>query len=106
MFTINKAILLSPYFGAAECGQYFLAYPNPANYVDIDIDKAKLNNENIVINGECLLSVIDRSGTVKTKAEFKGFPYRVDTANLPNGLYYINIVYEGKISTIRVIIKH
>jgi len=102
-----KAILLSPYFGAAECGGYFLAYPNPAgNYIDIDVDKAKLNNENIVIEDECLLSVIDQSGTVKLKTEFKGLPYRFDTTNLPNGLYYVNIVYKGKTSTIRLIIKH
>jgi hypothetical protein len=79
-----RAILLSPYFGAAECGEYFIAYPNPSgNFVDIDVDKTKLNAENIIINGKCLLTIVDKSGMIKSRTEFKGFPYRIETANLP-----------------------
>ena len=68
--------------------------------------KSNLSESFIVIDDECLLSVIDQSGTIKLKTEFKGFPYRIDTTNLPNGLYYVNIVYKGKTSTIRLVIKH
>jgi hypothetical protein len=99
--------LMSIYFGAAECGGYFIAYPNPTgDFVDIDVDKAKLNVENIEIEGEYLLTIVDKSGTIKFKTEFQGFPYRVDTGNLPDGLYFVNIIHKGKNSTIRLIIQH
>jgi len=103
----TEVTLMSPYFGAAECGGYFMAYPNPTgDFVDIDVDKTKLNAENISIDGKCLLTLTDKSGMIKFKTEFKGFPYRIDTANLPDGLYFVNIIYKGKSSTIRLIIKH
>lgn len=103
----SRVTLMSPYFGAAECGGYFLAYPNPSgSFVDIDVDKAKLSSENINIDNECLLTLLDKSGMIKFKKEFKGFPFRMDTSNLPDGLYFITISHKGKISTIRLIIKH
>lgn len=99
--------LMSIYFGAAECGGYFLAYPNPSgSFVDIDVDKVKLRTENLSIDGECLLTIVDKSGMIKFKTEFEGFPYRIDTSGLPEGLYFINIIHKGKTSTIRLIIQH
>lgn len=104
---LTKAILMSPYFGAAECDGYFLAFPNPSeNFVDIDVDKNKLNVEKTIIEDECLLTIVDKSGMIKYKTEFKGFPYRVDTSNLPDGLYFVNILLKGKTFTIRLVIKH
>jgi hypothetical protein len=103
----SEITLMSPYFASAECGGYFLAYPNPSeSFVDIDIDKIKLRTDNISIDGECKLTLLDKSGMIKLNTEFQGFPYRIDTSGLPEGLYFINIVHKGKISTIRLIIKH
>ncbi|MBP7730505.1 MAG: T9SS type A sorting domain-containing protein [Bacteroidales bacterium] len=48
----------------------------------------------------------DKTGVVKYKTEFKGFPLRVNIDNLPEGLYFINILYNGKTYTMRVVIKH
>lgn len=102
----SEVTLMSIYFGAAECGGYFLAYPNPSeNFVDIDVDRFKLRKDNISINGGCLLTIIDKSGIIKFKTEFQGFPYRIDTSGLPEGMYFINIVHKGKASTIRLIIQ-
>jgi len=103
----NRVTLMSIYFGAAECGGYFMAFPNPTgDFVDIDVDKAKLSAENVNIENECLLTIVDKSGMIKFKTEFKGFPYRIDTSYLPDGLYFVNIINKGKTSTIRLIIKH
>jgi hypothetical protein len=102
----NLVTLMSPYFGAAECGDFFYAYPNPSHdYVDIDVDKNKMGTENISFDTECILSIIDKAGIIKYKTEFKGSPYRIDTSKLPDGLYFVNIVYKGKSSSIRLIIK-
>jgi hypothetical protein len=103
----SEVTLMSPFFAAAECGGYFLAYPNPSeSFVDIDVDKIKLRTDNISIDGECKLTLLDKSGMIKFKTEFQGFPYRIDTSGLPEGMYFINIVHKDKTSTIRLIIKH
>lgn len=102
----NLVTLMSPYFGAAECGDFFYAYPNPSHdYVDIDVDKNKMGTENISFDAECILSIIDKAGIIKYKTEFKGFPHRIDTSKLPDGLYFVSIDYKGKSSSIRLIIK-
>jgi hypothetical protein len=102
-----KAVLLSPYFAPFECGGYFLAYPNPSeNFVDIDIDKSKVSAEKITIGDECLLTLVDKTGLIKFKTTFKGFPYRIDTTQLPEGMYFVNIVFKGRTSTIRLVIRH
>lgn len=103
----SEVTLMSIYFGTDECEGYFIAYPNPSeSYVDIDVNKVKLQTDNISIDGECLITIIDKSGMVRFKTEFKGFPYRIDTSGLPEGLYFINITHKGKTSTMRLIIKH
>lgn len=103
----SEITLMSPFFAAAECGGYFLAYPNPSkSFVDIDVDKIKLRTDNISIDGKCKLTLLDKSGMIKFNTEFQGFPYRIDTSVLPEGMYFINIVHKGKTSTIRLIIKH
>ena len=103
----SEVTLMGIYFGAAECGGYFLAYPNPSeSFVEIDVDKVKLRTDNISIDGECILTLIDKSGMIKFKTDFQGFPYRIDTSGLPEGLYFVNIIHKGKTSTIRLIIQH
>ena len=54
----------------------------------------------------CLLTIVDKSGMIKFKTEFQGFPYRIDTSGLPEGLYFVNIIHKGKTSTIKLIVKH
>jgi len=90
-----------------ECGEYFMAFPNPANnYIEIDINRGKMAEENISTDSKCTLTIYDKTGLVKNKTEFKGFPFRIDTGNLPEGVYFINLLYEGKTYSMRVIIKH
>jgi len=90
-----------------ECGEYFMAFPNPANdYIEIDINREKMTEENIRTDLKCTLTMYDKTGLVKYKTEFKGFPFRIDTGNLPEGIYFINLLYNGKTYSMRVIIKH
>jgi len=95
------------YFGEAYCGEYFMAYPNPASsFVDIDVIKEKLSSLVNSSDERCTLSVVDKSGVIKSKFNFIGFPYRLNTSNLPEGLYFINIQIKDIKSTIRLSIKH
>ncbi len=84
-----------------------MASPNPAdNYIDIDIDKEKMTTEGLSVGKEHVLTMVDKMGMVKYTAEFKEFPYRINTSNLPDGLYIINLIYEGKAFSITIIIEH
>ena len=90
-----------------ECGEYFMAFPNPANsYVDIDINREKMAEENIRTDARCTLTLYDKTGLVKYKTEFRGFPFRIETVNLPEGVYLINLLYDGRIYSMRIVIKH
>ena len=90
-----------------ECGEYFMAFPNPANsYVDIDINREKMAEENIRTDEKCMLTLYDKTGLVKYKTEFRGFPFRIETVNLLEGVYLINLLYDGKIYSMRVVIEH
>jgi len=104
----SQVIVYTLYFDEdEECGEYFRAFPNPTdNYVDIDVIKEKFAAENISLDAECILTMFDKTGLVKYKNEFKGFPYRIDTSNLPKGLYFINLLYNGKMSSIRLVVDH
>jgi len=102
----SRVKVYTQYFDEDDCGDYFRAFPNPTdNYVDIDVIKEKFAAENISLNDECIIKMFDKTGLVKYKDEFKGFPYRIDTSNLPNGLYFINILYNGKMSSIRLVVE-
>jgi hypothetical protein len=98
---------MSPYFAAAECDDYFFAYPNPsADYVNIDINRDKLNLLDHTSVPECLLTLLDRSGIIKLKTVVKGFPYKIDTDKFPEGIYFLTIVFGNTSSTIQLIIDH
>jgi hypothetical protein len=108
----SRVEVLNPFFGAAECGGYFMAYPNPSNNsVEINIIQSKVFGEEIstaalITEAECQLTIVDKSGMTKYKVEFKGIPYKVDTSNLQDGPYFINLMCNNKKSTIRIVIKH
>jgi len=103
----SRVKVFTQYFGAAECGGYFMAFPNPSSdFVDIDAIKDKISSEELASDIKTSLSIIDKVGTVKIKTEFKGFPYRVNTSDLPDGLYFLYIQFNDKKSTIRLVIKH
>ena len=99
--------LKNVYFGDANCDGYFMAYPNPAdNSVEININRSMAEEDGLTLNGLCALTVIDKSGIIKSKNEFKGFPYKLDTSNLPKGIYFLNIQYTGKRYTIQLVVQH
>ena len=89
------------------CGGYMMALPNPAdNYIDIDIDEKKLATAQKYLKGESVLKMYDKMGTVKYTAEFKEFPYRINTSVLPEGLYVILIINNERAQSIEVIVEH
>ncbi len=100
------------YFGGAYCGEYFLIYPNPSsNSVEINTLQSNSSKDGSDVDdlsrdAECLLTVVDKSGMIKSKIEFKGFPYTLDTSKLPDGLYFLNLSWQRKKSTIRLVVKH
>ncbi len=91
-----------------DCGGgYYMASPNPADsYIEIDIDKEKMTAEGLSVENKHFLTMVDKMGMVKYTAEFKEFPYRIYTSNLPNGLYIINLINEDRKFSIRVMIEH
>lgn len=100
------------YFGEAYCGDYFMIYPNPCNN-SVEINTLKPNSykevsdmETVSMDEKCLLTVFDKSGMIKSKTEFIGFPYTLDTSKLPEGLYFLNLSWKNKISIIRLVVKH
>jgi len=91
-----------------DCGDgYYMASPNPADrYIDIDVDQEKMTAEDSSPGSECVLKMVDKTGMVKYTDEFREFPYRINTSNLPEGPYIINLIREGKMFSIQVIIEH
>lgn len=103
----SNVILKDLYFGEGYCGEYFMAYPNPTDdYVNIDIIKEKFPIDEDTSNEQSILTIIDGTGIAKSKLNLTGYPYKLSTSNLPEGLYYLNIQYKDKKSTIRLSIKH
>jgi hypothetical protein len=99
--------VFTQYFYEAECGGDFMAFPNPSNnFVDIVLMKNRESVEEVMTKDNCILSVIDKSGMVKLKTIINSFPYKMDTSNLPDGLYFVNLIYENRKSTLRLAIKH
>jgi hypothetical protein len=91
-----------------DCGGgEFLAIPNPADdYIDIIINEEQIAYENLSLANEYIMSMIDKMGILKYTAEIREFPYRISTKGLPNGLYIINLLGDGKIFSLQVIIEH
>jgi hypothetical protein len=100
------------YFGEAYCGEYFVIFPNPSNNsVEINTLKSKSSKEGygidpFSIEDKCLLTLFDKSGMIRSKIEFKGFPYTLDTSKLHDGLYFLNLSLGSKKSTFRLVVKH
>lgn len=102
-----NVILKDLYFAEGYCGEYFMAYPNPTDdFVNIDIIKEKFPIDEDPSSEQSILTIIDGSGIAKSKVNFTSYPYKLGTGNLPEGLYYLNIQYKDKKSTIRLSIKH
>lgn len=88
-------------------GGYYMAVPNPAdNYIDIIVNEELLVAEGISFEAECVLTMVDKMGMVLYTAEIRSFPYRINTSKLLEDLYIINLIYEGKMSSIQVVIEH
>ena len=103
----SRVIVYTQYFADSECEDDFLIYPNPAKEIaNIDINKNKRSMVEIIPDQEFTVSVIDRAGTTKYSSRFTGLPYKLDTSILPQGLYFINIRYQDKITTIRLAVEH
>lgn len=84
-----------------------MVYPNPANNsAEINIIQSMAEKDGLSLNDECVLTVIDKSGMILNKNKFTGFPYTLDTSNLSKGIYFINILYNGKKSTIQLVVQH
>ncbi|MFO7881989.1 MAG: T9SS type A sorting domain-containing protein [Kosmotogaceae bacterium] len=101
--------ILSDYLGTYyNCGGgYFMASPNPGDsYIEIDVDKEEAKLKQISFEGDILLKLFDKMGTVKLTTEFKNFPYRIDTGNLPEGLYVVLIMNGKNINSLELIVKH
>jgi hypothetical protein len=92
--------------GYGPCGG-LMAIPNPADtYVDIDIDPEKFDPAILTLDIECVLTVYNDIGVAKNTARFKDFPYRINTESWQEGVYFIQIQYDGKQYSLPVTIKH
>jgi hypothetical protein len=103
----TRILLYTQYFSDAECEEDLLLYPNPSkDFVYIDLNRNKVNMVELSPDLEFTVIVIDRSGTTKYSSRFKGLPYKLDTSILLKGIYFINLNYGDKKSTIRLVVEH
>ena len=108
----TRVKLYTVYFGSGDCGQYFMVSQNPSNNsmvintLHTNLNEKVANSATLGTQDKCLLTVVDKSGFIRYKTEFKGFPYTLVTSNLSEGLYFINLQYLGNKSTIRLVVKH
>ncbi len=103
----TRVIVSTLYFDYGECEEDFLIYPNPSEDIAyIDINKNKIDMDELSPDQEFAISVIDRSGTTKYSSRFKGLPFELNTSNLPKGVYFINLIYGDKKSTLRLSVEH
>jgi hypothetical protein len=97
--------LYTLYLGYGYC-EDFLLYPNPSsNYVNIELNKQNLSMGNPNTDFECIVSIVDKSGITKFSNKINAFPYRLDTSNLPKGIYFINFQYNNKLYSTRLVIE-
>ena len=105
----SNVTLLSGYFSQYwNCDYgYMTVYPNPAgNYFDIDIEQEKAGIDGLSRKIEYMLTITDNMGMVKHTDRIYEFPHRVNTMNLPNGVYIIRVIYEGKAYSSRLVIEN
>lgn len=101
----TRVHLYTLYLGSGNCDE-FLLFPNPAsNYVTIEINRQKLHSVDLKTNHECMVSIIDKSGITRFSNKINSFPYRLETSNLPEGIYFINFQYENKLYNSRLVIE-
>lgn len=97
--------LYTLYLGSGNCDD-FLLYPNPTrDYVNIEINGQKLRSGDLNTKLDCVVSIIDKSGITRHSTRINSFPYRLDTSNLPEGVYFINFQYNNKLYSTRLVIE-
>jgi len=92
--------------GYGPCGG-LMASPNPAdNYVDINIDPERIDPTKLASNVEYVLYIYDNMGVAKNTAQFKDFPYRINTGSWQEGVYFIQIQFNDEKYSLPITIKH
>ena len=72
-------------------------YPNPANSLTL----IKLSE-----NQEYTISLINMNGQVIEETIFTGNQMEINTSNLANGIYIVNIQNDSKASTLKLVVQH
>lgn len=89
------------------CGGYYIASPNPSSdYVEVDIKADRISLKEASSENDIVLRMVDKMGTVKHIAEFKGkdFPYRINTSTLPKGNYVVNIINGKYTESLQIVV--
>ena len=93
-------------------GGYYLISPNPADdYLEINIDeKSNITetSEDIESLGSKSLTVIkiyDYIGRLMYSTQFREYPYKINTSNLPEGFYVIQIIDGVSSNSMHVVIE-
>lgn len=104
----SNVTLLTQYFGIYySCGGYYMASPNPgSDFIDINVAQEASSLKSAPIDRDIMVTVYNNTGSVVHSASINGFPYRIDTSELPIGSYLIRII-DGKTNeTIRILVDH
>ncbi len=88
-------------------GRGLMINPNPADtYLVIDIYEEEMNVSELNPEDNYVLRMFDKTGMIRYTDQIKEFPYRINTSNLSEGLYIIQLIYEGENFSIQVVIEH
>jgi hypothetical protein len=98
----------SDYGYIIDCGGgEFVADPNPADgYMDVDVDMDRILDQEISLEDVSVLRMFDKMGIIVYTAQTSEFPYRINTGNLAEGFYVIQMVNGMRSWAIQVIIEH
>jgi hypothetical protein len=78
----------------------FNIYPNPsASKITIDVSDILFTNEKNYI------SLINALGQTVLKSSFNSKQTEIDVSNLPEGIYFVQVVYPNGLSVMKKIIK-
>ena len=73
-------------------------YPNPASdMINIQLDR---------FNTETRLSIINSLGKVVLESQINNPEFTINTAQLPNGIYFINLIDQASKKTFKVVVNH
>ena len=93
-------------FVYVNCG-YFMMFPNPADdHIEISIDQDKVTATELAANGGFQVSIFDSFGTLKTIKSTSDTSLKLDTSELPEGIYVVIIEYNGKNYHKEIVLKH